>query len=40
MEEIKKLHAEKEKETAELLKNSSYATFLLKAHQDIFGLKC
>ena len=36
MEEIKKLHAEKEKETAELLKNSSLANFLLKAHQEIF----
>lgn len=36
MEEIKKLHAEKEKETAELLQNSSYANFLLKAHQEIF----
>jgi hypothetical protein len=36
MEEIKKLHAEKEKETAELLKNTSFANFLLKAHQEIF----
>ena len=36
MEEIKKLHATKEKETAELLQNSSYASFLLKAHQEIF----
>jgi uridylate kinase len=36
MDEIKKLHAEKEKETAELLKTLSYASFLLKSHQETF----
>jgi len=36
MEEIKKLHNEKLKETQELANNSTVGTFLLKTHEETF----
>jgi len=36
MEEIKKLHNEKLKETQELANNSTVGTFLLKTHKETF----
>jgi len=37
MEEIKKLHSEKLKETQELANNSTVGSFLLKTHEETFN---